>query len=414
MRGSIKDLKQLVSFVGRSSQPHIELLRVFYHHLDAKKIPHPSHATLNTVRTLELALTSLQGLSSWTQVHLLKDKSFALGLESSWPEIWKWIHFFLARCMEEIQKLAAFSTTFMRDSYTTCTVLLDLLANDAGLRLTIATTSGVIVTLTQLWIMEAKNKNGFPGYKSSIPLVNFLTPSPEYAGCIACFMEASGEDPTELAATCLRRICANHKDPTPDLHALDADIRVVVSLSGQSLNSVTVRKALLEQQSFAIIARTMYKLASGPIPVASPIMFSCLTFCAAYLRDHKDASAYMILAAVESNIIPALLLSGRWLIRNSASTMLRDIRCELVGDILPRYFVFRSILREANLSIKWVCTRGWETRDILEGQFGEAWKKLKGIMQSRLGIDAHKPLYIVCNNPAVSFNPYTQHPGLVT
>lgn len=402
MRGSTQDLKRLVTFVGKSSQPHVELLQVFYRHLQPKKIPHLIPTTSKTARPLELALMSLQGISSWAQVHLLKDKSYVVGLEGSWPDIWKWVHFFLARCIEEIKKLTAFSTPFVCHSYTTCIILLDLLANDADLRLTIAMTPEVIQTLTNLWILEAKSQQGFPGYASSIALVNFLTPLPEYTNCIASFREACGEGPTELAATCLRRVTANHKGPTPDLHALDADIRVIVSLSGRRLDADEFRMGLLEQQSLAIISRIMYRLASGAKPTPSPIMFSCLTFCVAYLHDHEDATSDMILEALESNLIPALLLSGRWLLPGSTSTMLRDIRCEMVADILPRYFVYRSVLLEANRSLKWIRTRNLETQDTMKEQFGDAWVKLEGFVQSHLMIDAHSPLYMVCENTAVS------------
>ena len=247
-----------------------------------------------------------------------------------------------------------------------------------------------------------KNQNGFPRYKSSIALVNFLTPLPEYAGCIAGFLEASGGDPTGLAATCLRRISANHKDPNADLHALDADIRVVVSLSGRRNQSNKIHEVLLKQKSLAVIAGTMYKLASSPNPVVSPIMFSCLTFCAAYLRYYKDASSHMIFEAMESLLILALLLSGPWLLQDSASTMLREIRCEMVGVILPRYLMFRSILRKADRSLKWIHARGLETQDTQTGQFGQAWIKLKERVQDCMMIEAHSALYIVCENPAVS------------
>jgi hypothetical protein len=404
-RGSISHLKKLVTSIGKTSQPHVELLPVFYRHLDVKRIPHSSHMAPGTFRTLELALTSLQGISHWAEVHLLRDKAFVVGLQDSWPKIWKWVQFFLDRCTEEIKESTAFSTTFVRNSYVTCIHLLDHLTNDADLRLTIATTSGVIHTLTQLWILETKHQHGFPGYASSIALVNFLTPLPQYAACVTGFIEASGDDPTELAAICLGRISANHQGPSPDLEALDADIRIVVSLSGPQIHLNVVRKALLERQSFAVIARTMYNLASSPNPTTSPIMFSCLTFCAAYLRDYTDISSHMMLEAIESHIIPAFLLSGKSLLQDSASTMLRDIRCEMAGGILPRYLVFRSILREADRSLKWISTRGFENQDAEKGEFGQAWMRLKAIVQDRLAIEAHSALYIVCENPAVSYKP---------
>ena len=77
--------------------------------------------------------------------------------------MWKWISFFLSRCIKEISKLADFSTNFMRNSYVTCIQLLDILANDEGLRLTIATTSGVISMLAKLWMLEAKIRMGSLG-----------------------------------------------------------------------------------------------------------------------------------------------------------------------------------------------------------------------------------------------------------
>lgn len=404
MRGSISHLRKLATSIGKTSQPHVELLSVFYHHLDVKRIPYSLHITPNALRTLELALTSLQGISSWAEVHLLRDKTFVVGLENSWPKMWKWVQFFLDGCMEEIKDSTVFNTTFVRNSYVTCIHLLDHLTNDADLRLTIATTSGVIPTLTQLWILETKH-HGYPGYASSIALVNFLTPRPEYAACAAGFVEASGDDPTELAVTCLGRISANRQGPSPDLEALDADIRIVVSLSGPQIHLNAVRKALLERQSFAVIARTMYNLTSSPNPTTSPIMFSCLTFCAAYLRDYTDISPHMMLEAMESYMIPAFLLSGKFLLQDSVSTMLRDIRCEMAGGILPRYLVFRSILCEADRSLKWISTRGLENQDVEKGQFGQAWMKLKAVVQDRLAIEAHSALYIVCENPAVSYKP---------
>jgi hypothetical protein len=337
-------------------------------------------------------------------MHLSKDKKFAANLEGAWPAIWQWIHFLLDRCIEEIKKRSDFSSTFMNNCYETCVLLLDYLANDAHFRLTIATTSGVIHTLAEIWITEAKNQNGFPGYSSSIALVNFLTPESQYASCITSFLETSGGDPAKLAATCLGRIIAIRNDPTPDLHALDADVRIIISISNTEFRPYAIRKALIQQQSFAIISQTMYGLAVGARRSTSPIMFSCLTFCAAYLRDYKDTSSYMILDALESELIPALLLSGRWLIRDSASTILRDIRCEMMGDILPRYLIFQSILQEARRSLKWIRKCGFETQDILEGQFGQAWTKFKYSVRDRLAIEAHSPLYVVCENPAVSHN----------
>jgi len=159
----MEDLKRLARFVGTSSESRIELLPIFYVHLDAKKIPYSSSPTSNTIRTLEPALTSLQGVSSWAQAHLLKEKAPIAEVESSWPAMWKWISFFLSRCIKEISKLADFSTNFMRNSYVTCIQLLDILANDEGLRLTIATTSGVISMLAKLWMLEAKIRMGSLG-----------------------------------------------------------------------------------------------------------------------------------------------------------------------------------------------------------------------------------------------------------
>lgn len=55
MWDSLESLNKLIKLIDRNFALHTELMPIFYHHLDPKKIPHPTHPPSNMFYTLKMA-----------------------------------------------------------------------------------------------------------------------------------------------------------------------------------------------------------------------------------------------------------------------------------------------------------------------------------------------------------------------
>jgi hypothetical protein len=413
IRGSLDSLKKLAKPADGNLAPHGELLPIFYHHLDPRKIPHPTCPTPNTFHILELAITALEGITACVHSqHGSENKVFVSDIESHWPaKIWKWTHFLLAHCFIE-PMLNIMNTKFRFSVYHATMGLLTALVGEAGLRITVGSTPQLIAITTKLWIAEAKKGSELLCFMASMVLERFVSaPKPGWHDQIVA---AAGNDPGVIAKTILERIRANLIEPgvVPTNHvAFHKDILIAIGFTDGPTTAVC--RALWSQHSITTITKAMLCLLSdrhadgsaGFTEIPDAFISQCLTFCVMYLdisfTNSEDACTWIV-QAIDAQLIPALLKSTRFFAHEA---MLESICSNILGDIIPQYLVYRSVLRPVARSLKNTRRLGLEGQLSDTGSFRDSWITFNELASERLTIKAHydkDPSHNICDNPQVS------------
>jgi hypothetical protein len=409
IRGSLESLEQLTNPVDGNLAPPGELLPIFYHHLDPKKIPHPDRPAPNTMHFLELAIAALKGITSCLNQHDgSRNKVLLPDIESRWtPKIWKWTHFLLVHCFAE-PMLPTMDTRFQFGVYVaTMNLLTALVHQSPELRTTVASTPGVIALTTKLWIAETKMGNEILSFRASRVLERFVSvPGPGWRDQIV----ASGSGPFAIAKTILDRIRVNSMEPSikaTSYISLHSDLLIAMGFTDGPTTDVC--RALWSQHSIAVVTKAIFCLSSDkPADMSSipdSVIGQCLTFGVIYLdisfTNSEDTHTWIV-QAVEARLIPALLKATRFFSYEGA---LEPICSNFLGDVIPQYLVYRSVLRSVARSLKNIRRHGLEKKLAETGPFRDSWNTLNDLVSERLAIKAHydkDPQHALCENPKVS------------
>jgi len=422
MQDSLESLNKLVKLIDGNFALHSELMPIFYHHLDPKKIPHPTHPPPNVIHTLKMATTALEGIAACVDAqHKSENGALMTSIETHWPvKIWKWTHFLLIHCFSK-PMLNSIDGEFRLHVYFTTMGLLSVLAEETGLRVTIGSTPGLIAIITKLWIAEAKKEGGVC-FKASTVLERFVSaPKP---GWLDQIIAAADNNPTVVAKTILERIRANLLEPgvlSTDYAAIHKDLLIAMGFSQAATPAVC--HALRSHHSIPTITKAMLCLSSDRHANAPPhstripdrFISQCLTFCIIYLDmsfiDSEDAGTW-IAQAIDAQLIPAFLKSTRFFVHDGA---LKQICPKILGDVIPQYLVYRSVLRAVARSLKNIRRIGLEGLVPENGPFRDSWSTLNELANERLGIKAHydkDPSLVICGNPPVSVSRRASHTSL--
>ena len=115
IRGSLESLEQLKKLVDGELALPGELLPIFYHHLNPKKIPCPDRPAQNMMHFIKLAITALKGITSC--LNKLQNETLLPDIGSHWaPKIWKRTHFLLVHYRAEPMP-NTIDTKFRREVY---------------------------------------------------------------------------------------------------------------------------------------------------------------------------------------------------------------------------------------------------------------------------------------------------------
>ncbi|KIM82786.1 hypothetical protein PILCRDRAFT_820070 [Piloderma croceum F 1598] len=412
MGDSLESLNKLVKLIDGNFALHSELMPVFYHHLDPKKIPHPTRPPPDVLHTLKMATTALEGIAACVDAqHKSENEALLTSIETHWPfKIWKWTHFLLIHCFSK-PMLNSIDTKFRFHVYFITMSLLSILAEETGLRVTIGSTPGLIAIITKLWIAEAKKEGGVMGFKASMVLERFVSaPKP---GWLDQIIAAADNNPILVAKTILERIRANLLEPgilPTNYAAIHKDLLIAMGFSQAATPAVC--HALRSQHSITTITKAMLCLSSdrhanAPHRTGIPNRFigQCLTFCIIYLDmsfiDSEDAGTW-IAQAIDAQLIPAFLKSTRFFVHDGA---LEQICPKILGDVIPQYLVYRTVLRAVARSLKNIRRLGLEGLVPENGPFRDSWTTLNELVNERLGIKAHydkDPSLVICGNPLCS------------
>ena len=412
MRDSLESLEKLIKLIDGNLASHSELMLIFYHHLDPRKIPHPTRPAPNTLHILKLASTALKGISACVDAqHKSENGALVADIESHWPgKIWKWTQFLLVHCFSE-PMLNTIDAKFRFNVYFITMGLLSALAEETGLRDTVGCTPGLIAIVTKLWIAEAKKGCEMMCFRASMVLERFVSaPKPGWLNQIIAVAE---NDPIVLAKTILERIRANLLEPgvrPTNYAAIFKDFLVAIGFS--QAETPAVCHALRSQHSIPTLTKAMLCLTSDRdaevhhlTRMPDSFIGQCLMFCVIYLDmsfvDSEDGRTWII-QAIDAQLITALLKSTRFFEHDD---VLQQICSRILGDVIPQYLAYRSVLRATSRALKNIRRLGLEGRIPQSGSFRDSWTTFNELASERLGIKAHydkDPSHAICGNPQVS------------
>jgi MYND finger len=420
MRDSLESLNKLIKLIDGNFALHSELMPIFYHHLDPKKIPHPTRPPPDVFHTLKMASTALEGIAACVDAqHKSENGTLMTSIETHWPvEIWKWAHFLLIHCFSK-PMLNSIDGEFRFRVYFTTMSLLSVLAEETVLRVTIGFTPGLVAIITKLWIAEAE-EGGVMCFKASTVLERFVSaPKP---GWLDQIIAAADNNPIIVAKTILKRIRANLLEPgalRTDYAAIHKDLLIAMGFSQAATPAVC--HALRSQHSIPTITKAMLRLSSDrhanapPHRIPDRFIGQCLTFCLIYLDmsfiNSEDAGTW-IAQAIDAQLIPAFLESTRFFVHDGT---LKQISQKILGDVIPQYLVYRFVLRAVARSLKNIKRLGLEGLVPENGPFRDSWTTLNELANERLGIKAHydkDPSLVICGNPPVSVSRRASHTSL--
>lgn len=410
IRGSLESLDQLKKLVDGELAAPGELLPIFCHHLNPKKIPCPDRPAHNMpMHFLKLAIAALNGITSCLNTQYKSQNETLLSdIGSHWtPKIWKWTRFLLVHyCAEPMPN--TIDTKFKDGVYFATTELLVALVHRSDeLCTAVASTPGVITLMTKLWIMETKKEYELLGFMASIVLGKFASePKQAWRDQII----ASTSDPSDIAKTILDRIRINFIEPSDiptNYAALLGDLQMAMGFTVGPLTDV--RPALWSQHSVTIITQAIFCLASDRVAeilsVPDSWIRKCIRFCASYLDisfAHSGDTYTWIVHAVEARLISALLKATRFFGHDDT---LEPICSNILGHVIPQYLVYRSVLRSVARSLENIRSHGHEMTLTETGPFRDSWNTLNDVVTERLAIEAHDneaSSHVVCANPTAS------------
>ena len=339
---------------------------------------------------------SLRGIFNFLVHNISSNEELVSYIKTQWPSIWKWIHFLLIHCFSKPMLLTI--TVKLRHSvYWTAVSLLRTLVDDHKYR----------------DVGDNHDHHEALGWRrcevlafmASTVLDRFVSaPKP---GWLDQVIAAAGNGPVAVAPVILERFRANISEPAlgyPYFPALHQDLLIVIGFSTQTTSAKCY--ALWSQHSVTMVTKVMLRLASTAYPdVPDAFISQCLAFCAMYIcmsfSDSEDACTWVV-QAIDAQLILALLKSTRYFQHESA---LQSLCSDILGDILPQYSVYRSVLRATARSLKKVKRLGLDAQITETDSFQDAWKMLNEIVTERLLIKAHydtePSLLAICDDPQV-------------
>lgn len=332
--------------------------------------------------------SSLIGVVRWSIEY---PEAISTTLKDYWPDIWSWISYLLT--------IEAPENKFM--AHTACCLAITCLTQDAEMYNIIASTPGIISTLTRAWINETNyplpvTSAAKPYAKSASGALRQFTyqPKPEWVDEI---LHLAGGD-LELARYALDSIRIRIRDSlVVDLTALSSDLRIVLDI--YYWQSEPLRKELYTRSCSETIKRAMHRLLcyqGVDRLLAADALGLCISYFVVGLK--VEPGIRWAKEMLCSSFFHAITQGDKW----SPPALGRiDYLADSLRTITP-YLNHRSVLLHAESAIERINDLG-----IIDG-IGTVQKLMVRyctVIEERLKVlENRMPHGQICNNQNVSFH----------
>ncbi|KAG6376842.1 hypothetical protein JVT61DRAFT_864 [Boletus reticuloceps] len=364
---------------------------MIYDQLDANKIPRGTVGDDVPLEALDSAVASLICLGVTLPIWLnCKDLSEQLhkGLCAHWPDIRRWVLFLYRDVIiqEDID-------IDMR--YTCKTAVLEFLGLVRDRLLmswskSIPTDREIMKMICDLWFIETRD----PRFSSWSPGANSQRESAVFNSCFLIAHEVGTSidwgnllslfqgEPEVIATVSLCHLDReiSHRNEL-DLSCIAWDLHIITVLSLRE----NIRLALMRQGTIKaaseILALVVDREWKGDMRVlATRCMINAIVLLRSRIEE-MDALPFLT-QALERGLV-ASLLKCEVLLAFTEQPLAPREPIILLGDILPGYSVYRSILHQLALAVDLAIAQKLDTKLFKGGELYKAWKRLKDIVDQR-------------------------------
>ncbi|KAF8552552.1 hypothetical protein OG21DRAFT_1498335 [Imleria badia] len=392
---SIQTLSRLTGFASDEAcipTQYLRIVSMLYDQLDANKIPHGTVGEDVPVEALDIAVTSLLGLGVTIPLWLNhKDlwQQLPKGLCARWPDIRRWLLFLYKNIIiqEDID-------IDLDARYTCKTAVLEFLGLVRDRLLmswskSIPTDREIIRMICDLWFIEtrdpsfsswnpgAKTQRESAVFNSCFLIAHEVGASIDWANLLSLFQ---GE--AELIATVsLCHLDREISHDELDLNCIAWDLHIVTVLSfREDICLALMRQGAIKAAS-EILALIVDRRWEGETRV---IATRCMVNAIVLLRSRIQAMDALpfLSQALQRGLVPSLLKCEALLPFAEQPQANRQLII-LLGEILPGYTVYRSILHQLALAVDLATGQRLDARLSKDGEIYKAWRRLKDAVDER-------------------------------
>ncbi|KII85468.1 hypothetical protein PLICRDRAFT_317343 [Plicaturopsis crispa FD-325 SS-3] len=391
-RGEAENLKKLSPLAaGFSEAQLLKALCVWKSHLHPSKIPQGQQAMNLLVfqESANPALWSLAGLNAGYRARVLAgdvSREAIDRLAELWPSMFPWMKALYSQAFDSPYIHIQIRIAVM----IAVTNLIETFSFTQPLWQPIVDTPGSVAFITRLWLRTTKNFSqnaerdiAFRHTGTSI-LRFYLQHSyldrglDSWAAELPNLMQTAtlGED---FVPVVLNRFNTNFYKSSAGLSSIKEDVSLLDTLC----DCPEFCYRFLSQKSMHSITGLLTFVVDQPvIPSQSATLVECINACLQHYTRFLEAGDGLswVRQAVEAGLLSALV---------SAHVILTDLGQDctriytLIGDILPKYLVYLSVIRIASRSLKKIDSLGLEQKTKRDARFQADWESFRHLVHDR-------------------------------
>ncbi|KZV71467.1 hypothetical protein PENSPDRAFT_630153 [Peniophora sp. CONT] len=385
--GGIAETLVLTNTASRNpSLQTARVLQIFCRHLDAGRVP--AHHSSTGIGTREdLASSSLLGIGNLgAQVVLDKIPGYIPILVDAWPGIYRWMRYFDTRNRDSSSPIPAMKRAIGQEVIAHA---LYALTGEDDIRPLAVATDGLVELITKLWLDEDKNRTTAGEGSLRIRAASCALHTTLFtadAGQLDEVVRFSGGDYEFVADLAVGRLrdMLDHKPPPPQF--ADHVFVYIDTLVTLTRCPCQLRQTILDCGAIVHVTRTLNRL-SGLLSDGSAFRatMSCFGFICNVIEEGEEAANVrqtvrngMLEAFV--NFMPKMATLGR---------MNQSFLKKLIGDIIPRYLVYRSVIMTVIPAMDKIDANPVYVARIRSSSFRDAWEGTKRLAKERWQVKDH-------------------------
>ncbi|KIM77726.1 hypothetical protein PILCRDRAFT_11814 [Piloderma croceum F 1598] len=373
-RGSLNDLTDLANFWQEAPNLlTLGILDVFLAHLDATKAPDTHNTAADTSASASRAFISLLGLSK-AGGFIGDDSKYAgaiikSAIIKSWPGIFKWCSFFFAvRVMPAAQR-----PEIRRSGMDVLAGALYSISRDDIVRNAIVRTPEDVVPVPS----SVEVPVGTAALDSLLRVADSQT--------LDRTLKAAGGKADQLAKLALMRLYTEGQKP----QISGCKAAVYADLLSQLSRSLEhqLRHALLGASAISTVTKTLVAVSSQIGSHGNPELLDAIIALFGYLTNCLESTDGFtwITQSVQTGLLKAFVECSIYFSRLDAKD--REMIISIVKNVLPRYLVYRSVIRAVGLALDSVYKSPGIGR-VSSSEASDVWKDFVELAEERLLVEA--------------------------
>lgn len=355
-----------------------------------------------------LSLAALQVIMSMAATSSTDAKSSQIVidcLKQFWPYLWSWAIDLHKNVIIDAKHVPLELHLQCKDGLIR---ILFTFADEQLLQSCILSTPEVVPTLVQLWRLETLDPDFALSTKTKEPYSTRFPVSEVLDSCFKALVDGSSEvwmesiiapfggGAKEFATIALAHFRHDMSQKQPDLEHLIHDVRLIAYSSIFS----PVRYALLSLHSIRDVTKTLVRLTLRPHSDDNKLVGRSIDACFFYLIGYleiSDSTAWII-QALDAHILCAIMSCEPWL------EQLHPRRINILSETLPKYLIYRSVLKAASRAITKVRDLELMARISEGGQLWKSWLQFEQLVEEGLSLMRSvcpDDIQMICNNRTV-------------